>query len=182
MARDVAEMRELMLRERPPANGWDLKLTPGGLVDIEFAVQALQVAHAAAGGPLETATGTALQALAAAGLADPAALTTLADALRLQSALNQLLKLALAEDADPAREPEGFRALLTRAAGCDSFDALQTRLDDTQCKAHLAYQAVLQDLARAHGAAPSPFIPDGRETSERGAEAAYERRMSEMKP
>ena len=31
-----------MARERPPKGEWDLKLSPGGLVDIEFAAQYLQ--------------------------------------------------------------------------------------------------------------------------------------------
>jgi glutamate-ammonia-ligase adenylyltransferase len=38
-AQDVREMRDLMARERPPKGDWDLKLSPGGLVDIEFAAQ-----------------------------------------------------------------------------------------------------------------------------------------------
>ncbi len=43
-AADVIEMRELMERERPGKGDWDLKLDPGGLVDIEFAAQFLQLA------------------------------------------------------------------------------------------------------------------------------------------
>src|SRR6185369_8826205 len=47
-AADVREMRELMTRERPPQGDWDLKLGPGGLVDIEFAAQFLQIVNAGA--------------------------------------------------------------------------------------------------------------------------------------
>ncbi len=40
---DVADMRARMERERKARNPWDLKLAPGGLVDIEFVAQALQL-------------------------------------------------------------------------------------------------------------------------------------------
>ena len=146
VAQDVAEMRALMLRERPPRSRFDLKLTPGGLVDIEFAAQALQIVHAADGGPLRTATAAALEALA--GRADATALATLREALRLQSCLHQLLKLALADDADPEHEPEGFKTLLATAAGCDGFEALSDRLAETQRDAHAAYEHVLTELAQ----------------------------------
>ena len=146
-ARDVREMRALMLRERPPGGPWDLKLTPGGLVDIEFAVQALQIAHAAHGGPLRTSTDAALEEMATAGLADAGVLETLRRAFRLQSSLNQLLKLALPEGADPAHEPEGFRTLLAKAGGCTDFRALKGTLARTQGDAHRAYEAVMDELS-----------------------------------
>ncbi|WP_174300760.1 bifunctional [glutamine synthetase] adenylyltransferase/[glutamine synthetase]-adenylyl-L-tyrosine phosphorylase [Caulobacter sp. S45] len=145
-ARDVCEMRALMLRERPPRSAWDLKLTPGGLVDIEFAAQALQIVHAAAGGPLHTATGPALRGLANAKLADADALSTLQGALRLQSSLNQLLKLALPDGTDPDGEPEGFGVLLAKAAGLDDFAELEALLATTQREARSAYEAVLGGL------------------------------------
>ena len=135
-----------MLRERPPRSVWDLKLTPGGLVDIEFAVQALQIVHAAHGGPLHTSTGAALQAMAEARLADAGALATLQVALRLQASLNQLLRLALPDGADPEGEPEGFRTLLAKATGSGGFEALEATLATTQDEAHDAYEAVLTGL------------------------------------
>ena len=146
-ARDVLEMRALMQRERPPRSAWDLKLTPGGLVDIEFAVQALQIVHAAAGGPLFTSTSAALQAMVERGLADAGALATLQGALRLQSSLNQLLKLALPDGVDPEGEPEGFKALLAKAADYDGFAQLKAALAMTQDRARRAYEAVLSGLA-----------------------------------
>jgi glutamate-ammonia-ligase adenylyltransferase len=146
-AREVLEMRELMRRERPAKGAWDLKLAPGGLVDVEFAVQALQIVHAHAGGPLYTSTEAALEAMAAGGLADAEALVTLSRAFRLQSSLNQLLKLALADDADPAGEPEGFKALLAKAGGWSSFAELQQGLDETQAAARRAHAQVVGGLA-----------------------------------
>jgi glutamate-ammonia-ligase adenylyltransferase len=142
-AHDVREMRKLLEDERPPKGDWDLKLSPGGLVDIEFAAQFLQLVHAADGGPLAPNTATALEALGEAGLAPPGPLNALREAWRLQQNLTQLLKVALGDDPDPAQEPKGFQALLARAGEAKTFKALQTRLEAAQAGARAAYLALV---------------------------------------
>jgi glutamate-ammonia-ligase adenylyltransferase len=136
-------MRALMARERPPAGFWDMKLEPGGLVDIEFAAQYLQLAHAAGGGPLRAHTAQALAAMAEAGLAQPAPLTALIEAWRLQQDLSQLMKLAVADAADPESEPKGFQAALARAGHARSFSALRTRLGRVRAAAQRAYDRLV---------------------------------------
>ena len=142
-AADVREMRALMARERPPFGDWDLKLSPGGLVDIEFAAQFLQIVHAGQGGPLAQNTGDALAAIGAASLAPAAPLEALASGWRLQQDLSQLLKLALDARADPAREPRALQALLARAGGARDLRGLRTRLAAARKAAHAAYEAVV---------------------------------------
>jgi glutamate-ammonia-ligase adenylyltransferase len=142
-AADVREMRALLEEERPPKGNWDLKLSPGGLVDIEFAAQFLQLAHAADGGPLDPNTARALSAIEARGLAPAAPLTALQAAWRLQQDLTQLLKVALEDGADPAEEPPAFRKLLARAGGARDFKALRRKLDAAQAAARKAYDAVV---------------------------------------
>ena len=62
---DAAKMRADMARHKPPAGPLDIKLGPGGLVDLEFAVHVLQLSHGLAFDPrLEVA----IEALAIAGL------------------------------------------------------------------------------------------------------------------
>ena len=141
--RDVREMRELMARERPPKGDWDLKLGPGGLVDIEFAAQFLQLAHAADGGPLKPNTAQALAAIGAAALAPARPLADLERAWRLQQDLTQLLKVALEDGADPAAEPAAFRKLLARAGGARDFRQLRAALEKAQAAAHAAYDVVV---------------------------------------
>jgi len=143
-AADVREMRELLERERPPKGDWDLKLAPGGLVDIEFAAQFLQLAHAAEGGPLSPNTAEALAALRDTRLAAAEPLEALEDAWRLQQDLTQLLKVALEDVHDPAHEPKAFLALLARAGHARSFASLRQRLDKAQAAARLAYMALLR--------------------------------------
>jgi glutamate-ammonia-ligase adenylyltransferase len=142
-ARDVLDMRELMDQERPPSGFWDLKLSPGGLVDVEFAAQYLQLIHAAAGGPLRPHTGEALAAMGEAGLADPAAITALTTAWRLQQDVSQVLKLAFDGDIEPAGEPKGFRDQLARAGGARGLRQLETRLGAVRAQAIQAFDAIL---------------------------------------
>jgi glutamate-ammonia-ligase adenylyltransferase len=143
-AADVREMRELMHRERPAKGEWDLKLSPGGLVDIEFAAQFLQIAHAAEGGPLSPNTAAALAALRQSGLAPAGPAGDLEAAWRLQQDLTQLLKVALGDTTDPSGEPPAFRALLARAGGVRDFRQLKATLGRVQAVANRGYETILK--------------------------------------
>ena len=140
---DVRAMRALMAKEKPPSGPWDLKLCSGGLVDIEFAAQALQLIYAPEGGPLASNTGEALERLGAAGLFDPARLADLQSAWMLQQELTQVMKLALPDNADPAQEPPKFRALMSRAAGARDFRSLVAQLKKAQVAANAAFKAAV---------------------------------------
>ncbi|THD79832.1 MAG: bifunctional [glutamine synthetase] adenylyltransferase/[glutamine synthetase]-adenylyl-L-tyrosine phosphorylase [Phenylobacterium sp.] len=142
-AAEVREMRELLERERPPKGPWDLKLSEGGLVDIEFAAQFLQLAQAADGGPLHPNTAQALAAFRAQGLAPAGPLTALETAWRLQQDLTQLLKVALEEGGDPTEEPAAFRRLLARAGHARDFTSLRRKLDAAMAAARAAYERLV---------------------------------------
>ncbi len=132
-----------MAKELPPSGFWDLKRSPGGLIDIEFAAQHLQIVHATGGGPLRANTGEALAAFHADNLLAPETATVLHEAWRLQQDLSQLLKVALADDADPSGEPAAFKVLLAKAGGCADFEALRTRLRGLRAGAHKAFETVV---------------------------------------
>ena len=127
-AGDAWSMRELMRKERPASGFWDMKLSHGGLVDIEFCAQFLQLIGAPGGGPLRQNTLGALSALSAAGAASERDLQALARAYRLQQSLSQLLKVALEEGAEPLSEAKGLRALIASAADVDRFSAVKPKL------------------------------------------------------
>jgi glutamate-ammonia-ligase adenylyltransferase len=151
-AADVLAMRELLARERPPAGFWDLKLVEGGLVDIEFAAQFLQLIHAPAGGPLRQNTAEAIEALGEAGLAPAGALADLASAWRLQQDLSQLLRVAIAKDADPELESRALRALMAKAAGVRDHRALRAALARRREAAHRALYDLLSQGDGTRGA------------------------------
>ena len=143
-AKDAREMRVLMAREKPASGFWDVKLIDGGLVDVEFAAQFLQLAYAAQGGPLRTSTLAALDALEGAGLAPSTLTAPLREAFTLQQALSQVMKLALSETADPGGEPPRLKALLARAAGVRNFAALTAKLKQTRAASHKAFIEALR--------------------------------------
>ena len=143
IVRDVLDMRALMARERPAKGFWDCKLCDGGLVDIEFAAQFLQLAHASAGGPLDANTAAALEAFARIGAAPAGALADLAEAWRLQQDLTQLLRVAVDRDADPDAEPKALRTLMAKVAGVRGETALRARLRARRNAAHAAFEAVV---------------------------------------
>jgi glutamate-ammonia-ligase adenylyltransferase len=143
-ARDVLDMRALMMAERPPHGFWDLKLGEGGLVDMEFCAQHLQLIHAADGGPLRQNTGEALEALLAVDSGRAPLLHGLLRAWRLQQNLSQLLKIALDEGESPEDEPPAFKALLAKAGGARTFATLKGRLTASRRAAHAAFEAVVR--------------------------------------
>ena len=136
-------MRALLEKEKPAKGFWDLKMSRGGLVDIEFAAQHLQIVHAAEGGPLLPNTGEALAAMREAGLAASTAVEALERAFRLQQDLSQVLKVALPEGEDPSQEPEALRALLAKAGHEPDFKVLVEALRERKAAARRAFEALL---------------------------------------
>ena len=73
-AADVRDMRARIEKEKGTRDPWELKQVRGGLVDLEFIAQHLQLVHAAAHpGVLDQNTVAALGNLSEAGLLAPAA-------------------------------------------------------------------------------------------------------------
>jgi glutamate-ammonia-ligase adenylyltransferase len=130
---DAREMREKVAAQYPGRNRWDLKYAPGGLIDIEFIVQILQLAYAhAAPAILDTNTIAALDKIGRAGFLTADEARTLIEAARLQQALTQILRVALDESLDPEAATPGLKVLLARAGGVGDFPTLEARLAGTQ--------------------------------------------------
>jgi [glutamine synthetase] adenylyltransferase / [glutamine synthetase]-adenylyl-L-tyrosine phosphorylase len=92
---DVQAMRRRVVASLPPDEaGRELKLGPGGLRDIEFAVQLLQLVHGRADETLrKPGTLAALAALAAGGYVGRADAAAMAAAYRFLRAVEHLLQL-----------------------------------------------------------------------------------------
>src|SRR6185503_15769879 len=95
-AADVRDMRARIEKEKGTRDAWELKQVRGGLIDLEFIAQHLQLVHASAH-PRVLSQGTveAFENLAAAGMLDPAAADVLLPAARLINNLTQVLRLCL---------------------------------------------------------------------------------------
>ncbi|HXC56143.1 MAG TPA: bifunctional [glutamine synthetase] adenylyltransferase/[glutamine synthetase]-adenylyl-L-tyrosine phosphorylase [Rhizomicrobium sp.] len=130
---DARDMRDKLAAQFPGRNRWDLKFAPGGLVDIEFVAQTLQLC-AAPENPAVLAANTieALRRLAAAGVLAPDRARTLIAAAMLEHALTQVLRIALDGPLEPETATPGLKALLTRAGKAENFAALEAALAETQ--------------------------------------------------
>jgi len=141
---EVAQMRVLMARENPPWSFWDMKRAPGGLIDCEFAAQAMQLVAAADGGPLRPETTLALTALAEAGVITGETCAALVEAWGLQQGLAQLLRSSIDRRSNPENEPSGFQRRLARVGGAQTLEELAGRIADARARAHRAFQELLQ--------------------------------------
>jgi len=131
--RDAAAMREKMAASFSDANPWDMKYARGGMVDIEFIAQTLQLIHAPVRpGVLDTNTIAALEKLRRAGFLRGGDARTLIAAARLQDALTQVLRIALDETLQGDSATPGLKALLTRAGAAKNFPDLERRLTNAQ--------------------------------------------------
>ncbi|QDP19137.1 bifunctional [glutamate--ammonia ligase]-adenylyl-L-tyrosine phosphorylase/[glutamate--ammonia-ligase] adenylyltransferase [Sphingomonas xanthus] len=116
---DAAAMRAEMARHKPPAGPLDIKLGPGGLVDLEFTVHTLQLTtHAGLDPRLEVAI---------AALVDRELIDEGADAdLRLLSRMLVVLRLVGAKEMEPA---EQSRQLVATLCGQPDWESLLAVVD-----------------------------------------------------
>ncbi|MEZ5776000.1 MAG: bifunctional [glutamine synthetase] adenylyltransferase/[glutamine synthetase]-adenylyl-L-tyrosine phosphorylase [Hyphomicrobiaceae bacterium] len=130
---DVREMRERIAAEKGTRDIWDLKQVRGGLVDIEFIAQYLQLRHAAADpGVLSQNTLDALARLAGRGFLAPDAADRLIPAMRLYQSVSQVLSLCLEGPFDPGKAPPGLVELLVRAGEVPDLGRLGAMLIEHQ--------------------------------------------------
>ena len=112
-------MREEIARHKPPAGPFDIKLGPGGLVDLEFAVHTLQLAHRVG---LDPRLEVALAALVDRDLIDDGADPD----LRLLSRMLVVLRLVGSKGMEPA---EQSRQLVATLCGFESWPSLLAAVD-----------------------------------------------------
>ena len=141
LLREVARMRERIAAEYPPGEPFELKYVRGGLVDLEFIAQHLQLLHGH-DRPEVLAGGTAacFEALAGAGLLEEEEARFLAGAVRMQRALQGLVRLTWNQQVPVRDAPEPLRRKLAAALKCSSFDELEARLRATQERAFDLFQ------------------------------------------
>jgi glutamate-ammonia-ligase adenylyltransferase len=129
---DAARMRSEIALHKPPSGPLDVKLIPGGLVDLEFAVHTLQLRH---GIGLDPHLETALAELAAAGLVpdeiDPA--------LRLLTRMLVMFRL-VAPGSEPP--PPATRPLVAEACGQPDWDALLAACDEARQRVSALWREV----------------------------------------
>jgi glutamate-ammonia-ligase adenylyltransferase len=119
---DAAKMRDEMARHKKPSGPLDIKLGPGGLVDLEFAVHTLQLIHCKG---LDPRLEHAIEGLAEHGLIDP----SYDPDLRLLSRILVVMRLVAPDSNEP---PEKSRALVASLCGHETWDSLLAAHDEAR--------------------------------------------------
>nr|WP_276562435.1 bifunctional [glutamine synthetase] adenylyltransferase/[glutamine synthetase]-adenylyl-L-tyrosine phosphorylase [Hoeflea prorocentri] len=144
-ASDVEEMRQRIEKEKPAASIWDLKLIPGGLIDIEFIAQFLRL-HASRLDQTQDGPGTqtkaVLEALAPSMIGGDAG-ARLIEALGLYTQISQIVRLCLEGAFDPETSPQAFKELMLRGVDFPDIGTLEAELKDVSADVrHIFIQIV----------------------------------------
>jgi glutamate-ammonia-ligase adenylyltransferase len=143
VAANVIEMRRAIAAEKGSAR-WDLKYAAGGLIDLEFIAQYLELVHAhAASEILDTATAAVFEKASHLGLISIEDAELLRSAARLYQDLGQILRLCLSAPFDPKSAGTSLAALLARAADVPDFPTLEAYLTDTEARVRAAFTRIL---------------------------------------
>ena len=144
LVHDVRDMRERIFKEKGTEDPWSLKQVRGGLVDVEFLVQYLQLAF----GPDQPElfhhnTIKALERAITAGLIKPATSEGLLRDVRLMATLSQLLRVTLEGEFEPASASDGLKSLLVNACAEADFDRLSAALREAQSHVRHHFDAIV---------------------------------------
>jgi glutamate-ammonia-ligase adenylyltransferase len=145
VASDVAEMRRAIALEKGEAEFWDLKYAAGGMIDIEFVAQYLQLVHAAAHPEiLSVGTLQVLDNAARLGVLPQSAAEVLRPAARLYHDLTQILRLCVSGKFKPETAGEDLLRVLARAGDAPDFSSLQARVRETQGEVRRVFGEVVE--------------------------------------
>ena len=148
-SQEVEAIRGMRYRMEEGAAKANLKRGPGGVVDIEFVVQALQLVHGGEN-PAVRATETlrALEALHAAGLVPAARFEFFETAYRVLRAIEGRLRLmdAAARHEFPTSAEEQQK--LAHLLGYESTDQLVTDVRELTARTRREFEASFDELAR----------------------------------
>ena len=151
---DVAAMRRRLHKERPAKSRWSVKYAAGGLIDLEFLAQYLQLCEAAKRPEvLATATQAAFAQLETAGILGSDKAAKLIEATRFLRQVQEALRLTVGPAVDADTLSPAFQAALAVSAGMENFTALRDRLVATQDWVHGVFVEMI-DAPAPPGEAP----------------------------
>jgi glutamate-ammonia-ligase adenylyltransferase len=140
---DAAEMRAVLAKEKPPRDIWDLKLIPGGQIDLEFIAQCARLTGAILPDVWPpTSTGDALARLDA-GFCAAQVRDELVAAYELYLTLTQSVRLCLTGPLDAADVPPGLADLLLRSTDLPDLSVLEAHIRETAGRVEAYFQALV---------------------------------------
>ncbi len=145
-AADVADMRRAIALEKGEDDIWDLKYAAGGMVDIDFIAQYLQLVHAATKPDiLNVNTLHVLDSAERLGVLPHASAEVLRSAARLYHDLTQILRLCVSGKFNPATAGEDLLRVMARAGDAPDFSSLEARVRETAGEVRQIFRALVED-------------------------------------
>jgi glutamate-ammonia-ligase adenylyltransferase len=142
---DVADMRRAIALEKGERDVWDLKYAAGGMVDIDFIAQYLQLVHAADKPDiLDVSTLHVLDNAARLGVLPQSEAEVLRSAARLYHDLTQILRLCVTERFKPETSGEDLLRVMARAGDAPDFSSLEARVKETQTEVRRVFRSVVE--------------------------------------
>jgi glutamate-ammonia-ligase adenylyltransferase len=142
--RDVLAMRAMIEEAKGGEGAWDIKVAPGGLVDIEFIAQSLLLLNARERPQVvSTETEAVLAVAAREDLLPPADADILLPALALYQSLTQILRLCVEGRFAADSAPRGLLARLAQAGGLPDFATLDAHLGETERAVRQSFERLL---------------------------------------
>jgi [glutamine synthetase] adenylyltransferase / [glutamine synthetase]-adenylyl-L-tyrosine phosphorylase len=140
---EIIAMRAKMVAAHPLRGPWDIKRQSGGLIDLEFFVQAHQLIGAAKGHDVVRAnTLDALAALAQSGQIDRETAGRLTVAGAVLHDVRQILAVASGPQFDPVTAPLGLKKAIAAALNAPDFASATAILDDARAVIAAAWQGL----------------------------------------
>jgi glutamate-ammonia-ligase adenylyltransferase len=144
VATDVADMRRAVALEKGEDDIWDLKYAAGGMVDIDFIAQYLQLVHAADRPDiLDVSTLQVLDNAARLGVLPQSSAEVLRPAAHLYHDLTQILRLCVSDRFKPDTAGEDLLRVMARAGDAPDFSALEARVKETQAEVRRVFRALV---------------------------------------
>ncbi|WP_274629658.1 bifunctional [glutamine synthetase] adenylyltransferase/[glutamine synthetase]-adenylyl-L-tyrosine phosphorylase [Arvimicrobium flavum] len=140
---EAAKMRRLIEKEKPPRDLWDIKLIPGGLIDLEFIAQVAVLTGKVRWTSRTTSTHDILAHLDP-GFAPAQAQGDLVDAYTLYLSLTQMIRLCLTVPFDRSDVPPGLADLLLGATDLPEFGVLEAHLKETSQSVRTHFDRLLR--------------------------------------
>jgi glutamate-ammonia-ligase adenylyltransferase len=144
---DAAAMRARMLRDLPPEGPWDVKLRPGGQVEVEFIAQVLQLINARKAPELcSPTTRLALVRLAEAGRLASEDATLLIRADHVWRTVQGMLRITVGRGASETLPDATARALLRAVGEPVDLPALRATLDELARQVRAAFARYIGEI------------------------------------
>ena len=144
---DVMDMRQKLIDAKGTKDPWTLKHVRGGLIDTEFLVQTLQLAHAHENSEvLSPNTLDAITALKDGGYITAEDCQALTGAYKILQSLSHILRICLGAEGPPHDAPDGLKARLMRLTNANDMEAVEKALLSAEATVLSAYTKYVEGL------------------------------------